>query len=198
MLPLIDGDYRWRSVLGYAGVYLISETGLVFSEARTEFVQSKRTGGHYRYRNAGLKKTRVNRLGYEQVGLSIDGVLKGHLVHRLVAQAFLPNPDNLPEVNHKDGNKANNTLDNLEWISRKDNALHGTRTLGKNRGENNTRSKLTEFDVRLVVTLLEAGHTQTEVAKQLNITNGAIWRIQHGFNWSWLTGYGRKGGEQCL
>lgn len=174
MKPLIDADCKWLSIPGYAGVYLVSDTGLIFSEARTEFVQSKRTGGHYRYRNAGIKKTRVNKLGYEQVGLNLDGKVKLCLVHRLVAQAFLPNPDNLPEINHIDGDKSNNLLSNLEWSTRRKNALHGTQVLGKNRGEANKASQLTEIDVRKIAALLADGHTQTEIAKTFNVTNHAI------------------------
>lgn len=195
MKALTDGDCsdcRWRSVPGYAGVYLVSDTGLIFSEARTEFVQSKRTGGHYRFRNAGMKKTRINNLGYEQVSLNLDGDVKLHLVHRLVAQAFLPNPNNFPEVNHIDGNKSNNILSNLEWTTRQGNALHGTRVLGKNRGETHSNTKLTKDDVILIMGLLNSGWTQTEISKLFDVTNHAIYRIEHGFNWTWLTGYSRK------
>lgn len=69
-------------------------------------------------------KTKIDRYGYEVVALSINGVKKDLKIHRLVAEAFLPNPDNLPTVNHKDGNKKNNLLSNLEWSSYTDNQQH--------------------------------------------------------------------------
>ena len=69
-------------------------------------------------------KTKIDRYGYEVVALSINGVMKDLKIHRLVAEAFLPNPDNLPTVNHKDGNKKNNFLSNLEWSSYTDNQQH--------------------------------------------------------------------------
>lgn len=198
MQPLIDSDTQWRDLPDYAGIYSVSEEGKIFSHPRTEFVQSKRTGGHYRYRSGSFIKTQVNKLGYEQVGLYLEGVCSRVLVHRLVAKAFVENPLELPEVNHKDGNKSNNCVSNLEWVSRRQNALHGTRILGKNRGENNLKSKLLEVDVLNIRLDLEKGLTQTEVAKRYNITNHAIFRIQHGYNWAWLTGYEKKGRPECL
>lgn len=76
----------------------------------------KLTGEYY--------KTSKNRKGYQRLTLYIRRQPKGSTVHRLIATAFLPNPDNLPQVNHKDGDKQNNRLDNLEWISNRDNMHH--------------------------------------------------------------------------
>jgi hypothetical protein len=73
-----------------------------------------------------IRKTPTNReTGDVQVNLSKDGVPYTFNVHRLVAQVFLPNPDNLPEVNHKNWDKTNNYVSNLEWSSKSSNALHG-------------------------------------------------------------------------
>lgn len=69
-----------------------------------------------------------NCAGYRNVGLSVNGQCKSFKVHRLVALAFLPNPQNKPDVNHKDGNKANNWLSNLEWSTEKENVQHAVRT----------------------------------------------------------------------
>ena len=69
-------------------------------------------------------KIQKSKLGYCQVQKTINGKRKTLLIHRLVAKAFIPNPDNLPEVNHKDGNKANNQSFNLEWCTRRQNAKH--------------------------------------------------------------------------
>lgn len=71
-----------------------------------------------------LKKTRLNQDGYEIVHLSKDGANKHRAVHRLVAMAFINNPNDLPEVNHIDGNKENNCANNLEWVSRSENMKH--------------------------------------------------------------------------
>lgn len=74
--------------------------------------------------HTNLKETMLNKFGYEIVHLSKDGVNKHRSIHRLVALAFLDNPDNLPEVNHIDGNKENNCVDNLEWVTRSQNMKH--------------------------------------------------------------------------
>lgn len=68
------------------------------------------------------------RSGYLRYGLMIDGKLERFLAHRLVAEAFIPNPLGLPHVNHIDEDKENNTIENLEWVTPKQNANHGTRT----------------------------------------------------------------------
>ena len=77
-------------------------------------------------RNTLLKLSK-NNYGYIRVHLSKNGIKTGFRVHRLVAQAFLPNPDNLPEVNHLDEDKTNNRVDNLEWCDRKYNNNYGDR-----------------------------------------------------------------------
>lgn len=66
--------------------------------------------------------------GYKQVFISVEGKRYVRYIHRLVAECFIPNPDGLPEVNHKDGNKANNNADNLEWCTSSYNKLHAIRT----------------------------------------------------------------------
>ena len=82
------------------------------------------------YRNTGRAELMTpvdNGKGYLGVILSKNGETKPCKVHRLIAEAFIPNPDNLPEVNHKDEDKTNNSVENLEWILHKDNCNHGTR-----------------------------------------------------------------------
>ena len=85
--------------------------------------------------------------GYPNVVLYKDG--KGHpkLVHRLVAQAYIPNPDNKPEVNHKDGNKENNYLNNLEWATSSENRYHGYKIGLHGSGEDHHMAKLTQMQV---------------------------------------------------
>jgi hypothetical protein len=70
-------------------------------------------------------KLHLGTSGYVQLNAWAGGKIKTHLVHRLVAQLFIPNPEDLPEVNHKDGDKTNNKVSNLEWVSRSGNILHG-------------------------------------------------------------------------
>lgn len=128
----------WKPVVGYEGLYEVSDTGLVRSLnwERTKQVRVLRPG------NVGR--------GYLFVQLSKDGHVKNFLVHRLVAQAFIPNPQCLPQVNHKDEDKENNSVANLEWCTARYNINYGTcskRMAEKLRGRNlseETRKKMSK------------------------------------------------------
>ena len=100
----------WKELVGNREIYLISNFGNVKTKSRN--------GSHYFIKSHPLKiHTKEN--GYQRVSLSL-GKSKGkyYYVHRLVAMLFIPNPNNLPFVNHIDGNKSNNCVDNLEWCTR--------------------------------------------------------------------------------
>jgi len=97
----------WKDIVGYEGMYEVSSFGRVRSLDRR-----LRNG---RLHTGSVLKTRIARNGYELVSMYADGMQKTDTVHRIMAQAFIPNPDNLPQINHKDENKANNAVDNLEW-----------------------------------------------------------------------------------
>ena len=80
------------------------------------------------YRNKKFLSPRITKRGYLEVHLCKDGFGKVFRIHRLVAEAYIPNPENKPEVNHKDENKTNNCINNLEWSTPKENMNYGTRT----------------------------------------------------------------------
>lgn len=103
----------WCPIKGYEGLYEVSDKGRV---------RSLKFG-----KERILKPGRMTK-GYLTVGLCKNGEQKMYLVHRLVAKTFIPNPDNLPQVNHKDENKENNSVQNLEWCTDKYNTNYGTRT----------------------------------------------------------------------
>ena len=105
----------FKDIKDYEGLYQVSNFGNVWS------LNYKRTG------RAELMKTSKNTKGYLKVTLCKDGKRKHFLIHKLVAGAFLENPDNLPQVNHIDENKKNNRVDNLEWCDNKYNCNYGTR-----------------------------------------------------------------------
>jgi len=111
---------RWSEIKGYEGLYLLSSDGDVIALPKT--VKGRNESGAILIQRKArpIKKHLRGRDGlmYEAVTLSKDGKSKAYSVHRLVANAFLPNPHGLPEVNHKDENPLNNSVDNLEWCTR--------------------------------------------------------------------------------
>ena len=112
----------WKDVAGFEGFYQISNMGNVRSMERlVSFGKQKRTVP------AIERIKRTDKRGYLTVTLSKENKIKNAKIHRLVAEAFVPNPHNLPEVNHKDENKQNNCADNLEWCEHLYNAIYGTK-----------------------------------------------------------------------
>ncbi len=102
----------WCPINGYESIYEVSDKGRVRS---------------LKFGKERILKPRRNPEGYLKVCLYKNGEHKDYKVHRLVAKIFIPNPDNLPEVNHRDENKENNSVQNLEWCDRKYNINYGTR-----------------------------------------------------------------------
>lgn len=109
----------WKDIEGFEGLYQVSNLGRVKSLARKDIMGRPVKGV--------LMKQRKTRNGYLLVTLRRNGKRDDRLTHRLVAMAFLINPDNLPQINHKNEEKTNNMVSNLEWCSSKYNANYGTR-----------------------------------------------------------------------
>ena len=109
----------WKPIAGYEGVYEVSNLGKVKSLKRKVIRSGKSMFVH-----GGILKPNIINGGYEQIKLFKSGKAKMFLVHRLVAETFLPNPKKLPQVNHIDGNKLNNKLENIEWCTAKENMVH--------------------------------------------------------------------------
>lgn len=113
----------WKDVDGYEGLYKVSNLGNVMSCER----YVKTCGGGKRLVSESVLKPFMCPGGYLEINLWKNNKMKTTMIHRLVAKAFLENPNNFPEVNHKDENKKNNCVDNLEWCTPKYNANYGTR-----------------------------------------------------------------------
>lgn len=122
---------HWAYVPEYYPSYQICSDGTIKSLKR----QVKLKDGTLRWVSERFLKPKNNGSGYQFVTLSKDGQTKSFYVHRLVACAYVENPDNLPYVNHKDGNPANNHAENLEWVTHKQNCQHAYDTgLNTNKG----------------------------------------------------------------
>ena len=114
----------WKDIPGYEGMYQVSNLGRVKSLDRIK--TNKLIGKHFVKEK--LMKLRLSSRGYLSVGLTKNGKQVGYRVHRLVAQAFIPNPENKKEVNHINGVKTDNRVDNLEWCTSSENTIHAMRT----------------------------------------------------------------------
>ncbi len=128
-------------------------------------------------------------LGYKVYHLRNKKILKRERIHRLVAKAFIPNPENKPQVNHIDSNRINNHFSNLEWVTNSENLHHAIR-VGRmnNRGSNHGMSKLTESQVREMRRIRnEEKLTHQKIADIFGIDRRQCGDIINGKNWGWLT-----------
>ena len=117
-----DKSGAWTEVKGFEGIYAVSTKGYVMSLSRTIW-----NGKSYFKSKDKLIKGNITSKGYSQVTLWKDKRRHMYLIHKLVANAFIPNPENYPQINHKDGNKTNNNVENLEWCNNSQNQLHAWR-----------------------------------------------------------------------
>lgn len=137
-------------------------------------------------KNLHIKSQYISSTGYYMVTLTCGlRKQKPRRVHRLLAQTFIPNPGNLPEINHKDGNKLNNKLNNLEWSTHLDNVRHAFRLgLVNNTGQNNASNKLTPFEVKKIKKMLLDGVSQQKIADKIGkVSRSTILKIHLGITW---------------
>lgn len=148
---------RWKDIKGYEGYYKISDDGLVFSVRKNKVLKTSKT--HY---------------GYEFIVLYAHNTEKTHLIHRLVANEFIPNPNNYPCVNHKDEIRNNNKVENLEWCTHKYNNNYGTYR------ERNSKSHINHSSISKKVICLKNGvflkeyPSMREAERQTGIKNQNI------------------------
>ena len=176
-------DEVWISIRDYEGFYDISNFGVVKGLARqVPWKTSVRT------MKEKIMKYSIED-GYRRVGLCKGGHQTKISIHRMVAEAFIPNPLNLPEVNHIDGIKTNNVVTNLEWCTDSYNKKHAYDTglkkspEGLNQGIKHGMSKLVDDNVLLVLRLLELGLSQYKIAKIVGINQSGISRIKNNKLW---------------
>ncbi len=135
------------------------------------------------YKNKKILKPQLDENGYLHVSLYKDKKDYTKNIHLIVAKTFIPNPGNLPEVNHIDGNKKNCATSNLEWSTKSDNEKHAYRIgLMTAKGENNGQAKLTELQVQEIRNL-KGLFTQQKIADKYNVCRQLISCIHLNKNW---------------
>lgn len=175
---------QWRDIQDYEGLYQISNLGRVKSCER--ICKTGNGLGEHLLPEKLLKLSLVK--GYLQIALHKEGKYKYYKVHRLVAQTFIPNPDNKEQVNHIDGNKQNNCIDNLEWVTGKENMLHAskngllkgnTKTHYQNK-TNGQKSSKPIIAINLKTNEEIYFKSQNEASRQLNLCKSDISAICKG------------------
>lgn len=167
---------EWRMIPGYEGLYMVSSIGRV-KNCRTGKIMKP-----FEYK------------GYLQISLTKNGIRKTYRVHRLVAMAFIPNPNNLPEVNHKDEDGSNNCVDNLEWCTRKYNNNYGTRVT---RAAKKKSIKVAQYTPDFPCELIKVWSSATEASRELRKQGVKVYdsninrccngqrKTAGGFGWGW-------------
>lgn len=151
----------WKDIEGYDGKYQVSNLGNVKSCGRT----LNGINGSTKYKKESFLTANTDPTGYLSVMVCVDYKFKRLAVHRLVAQAFVPNLENKKYVNHIDGNKLNNNSENLEWVTAKENTQHALKLNLILTGENCNKSILKSEDVLKIRKLHELKVKRKEITK---------------------------------
>lgn len=162
----MDLKKQWREIKGYEGKYIISNYGEVISlprykqnNSKLQYVEPKEIIRYVNKRN-----------GYVYVQLWNNATYRSIRLHKLVAQTFIPNKDNKLQINHKDGNKQNNKMDNLEWCTNKENIIHAHKMgLANN---NNQKIKVNQYDLK--GNFIRSFNSILDASKETRVSMGNI------------------------
>lgn len=175
----------WKDIKGYQGLYQISNLGNVKSLDRKVNAKNNKK----RLIKGTFLKLRFNNRNYNIVSLYKNNIQEVRFIHRLVAETFIPNPENKPEVNHIDGDKQNNKIDNLEWCTRTENNKHAWKT-GLNKVSDNQKKaaaqsakkrfskKIIQYDLK--GNFIKEWDSMSEAQRQLNIWHESIGKCCKG------------------
>lgn len=166
---------QWRRILG--GHYAISDEGRIMRLSRGMGARPGR-----------MLSPIQNRDGYVVVNLKVHGKQKICRVHRLVGEAFLPNPKNKPQINHKNNDRQDNRASNLEWVTNLENASHASDNRLLVHGSAHASTKLKEDDVRDIRQRYQNGETLQSLSRAYEITLGSLSPMVRGKTWKHVAG----------
>lgn len=189
----------WKNVIGFEGLYEVSNLGNIKSLGK-----GKSTNSLTKLERIIILRVKNN--GYLQAKLSKDGIRSHLLAHRLVAKAFIPNPNNLPEVNHIDSDKQNNKLENLEWISSSGNQkyafIHGQQKVV--RGANHKQS-IPVVQLSLNGDIIKEWASIKEIKREIGFNTFGIikcckkenkYKTAYGFKWMYKDEFSKNNSNQ--
>lgn len=175
-------DNIWKDVPGYP-LYEVSSDGTIRTKRRIARNRhsSWEIGPH-------IRKTMIGTTGYKCFTISVSGRTKMMKIHRLVAQAFIPNPDNKPQVNHINGIKTDNRVENLEWCTSGENHRHARKNglYHPAKGPDTAKAKLIDSDIYTIIGLHEGGASQRQIAYEMCISRRNVRSILSEQTWKHL------------
>ena len=169
----------WKDIVGFDGQYQISNNGRYKSVEREVVLKD----GRVRVFKSKILKPFISKSGYPTATLSISGKNIKRSVHRLVAETFIENSFNKSDVNHIDGNKENNKVENLEWVSHSENLYHFHKLSDSNSGERNNLSKLKDDDIPVIREMHADGISSKRISELFKVDYKTIWRIVTHQTW---------------
>jgi hypothetical protein len=181
----IKKEEIWKDVYGYERYYQASNLGNIKSE---DMVVPHWRGGKMVKRGRILRncKRSSSPASYLVVMLCVNQVKKTVSVHRVIAEAFIPNPENKPQVNHINGIKNDNRVENLEWVTGTENQIHAVKTGLKNSGNNLWNGKFSKDDIEKIKKLKNDGILQYKIAEIMGVAAGTISCILYGKTYRYI------------
>ena len=173
---------QWKDIKGYEGLYQVSNLGRI----KSLFRKVKYQNG-FRNVKEKIKNTFIGKQCYERVELSKNKENKKYNIHRLVAEAFIPNKNNKPQINHIDGNKTNNKVENLEWCTQSENELHAYK-IGLAKNSDMQRKIISEY----------CKQNKIKPIIQLSLDNKFIKEWKSAVSVEQELGINRKSISQCI
>lgn len=181
---MTENSKVWKNVKGFEGFYQVSNEGDVRSLDR--LIDGGGTQNKRKLKGV-LLKGGVSNSGYVKFTLTNSGKMKYYSGHRLVALNFIPNPNNYEQVNHIDGDKLNNNVNNLEWCDSFYNMKHAEDLgLVNNKGTNSPNNKYSEAQIIEVKKLLQEGYSSVKIARMTGVNRTTVYRVRTKKQWKHL------------